>query len=136
MRASKEELLNRCLRAFVESGTLDVSLDRLAQLVGISKRMLVHYFGGRENIEEEAMTQLEETLRAQFAPESFPRGASAKTVVTALWERTTAPEARGALLLVMDLSKRAWSGSARAKTFYETQRRLWVELLLKYLRNR
>ncbi|MGA8030387.1 MAG: TetR/AcrR family transcriptional regulator [Bryobacteraceae bacterium] len=132
----REQLVDRCLAAFVESGTLDLSLDQLANSVGISKRMLVHYFGGRENIEERAMTRLEEKLRAQFAPESFPSGVSPQTVVTALWEQTTAPEARGVLLLVMDLSKRAWSGSARARAFYEEQQRLWVNLLLKFLPDR
>jgi hypothetical protein len=56
--------------------------------------------------------------------------------MTALWERTTAPEAKGVLLLVMDLSRRAWSGSARARAFYEEQQRLWVELLLRFLPDR
>jgi hypothetical protein len=53
--------------------------------------------------------------------------------VTALWKRTTAPEAKGVLLLVMDLSRRAWNGSARAKAFYAEQQRLWVQLLMKFL---
>jgi hypothetical protein len=76
---------------------------------------------------------LEEKLRAQFSPESFPRRVSPKTVIEALWEKTTAPEARCTLLLIMDLSRRAWSGSARAMAFYEEQRRLWIQLLLKFL---
>ncbi len=129
----QDRLIDKCLTAFVKSGTLDLSLDQLANSVGISKRMLVHYFGGRKNIEESAMTRLEEKLRAQFAPESFPRGVSPETVVTALWEQTTAPESKGVLLLVMDLSRRAWNGSARAKAFYKEQQRLWVQLLLKFL---
>jgi AcrR family transcriptional regulator len=132
-RAGRHELLERCLAAFVKAGTIDLSLDELADDVGISKRMLVHYFGGRENIEESAMALLEERLRAQFAPESFPHGVSAKTVVMALWERTTSPEARGVLLLVMDLSRRAWNGSTRAKAFYAEQQRLWIQLLMKFL---
>jgi hypothetical protein len=33
----------------------------------------------------------------------------------------------------MDLSRRAWNGSARAKAFYAEQRRLWVQLLMKFL---
>ena len=125
--------MERCLATFIKSGTIDLSLDRLANGIGISKRMLVHYFGGRENIEEGAMALLEERLRAQFAPESFPPGVSSETVVTALWEQTTAPEAKGVLLLVMDLSRRAWNGSARAKAFYAEQQRLWVQLLMKFL---
>jgi len=131
--AGQEGLLERCLATFIKAGTIDLSLDQLATGIGISKRMLVHYFGGRKNIEERAMTLLEERLRVQFAPESFPPGVSAETVVTALWERTTAPNAKGVLLLVMDLSRRAWNGSARAKAFYAEQQRLWVELLMKFL---
>jgi AcrR family transcriptional regulator len=127
------ELVQRCLGAFVEAGTIDISLDQLAKRVGTSKRMLVHYFGGREDIEEGTMSLLEERLRARFAPETFPPGVSAEAVITALWERTTAPEAKGVLLLVMDLSRRAWNGSARAKLFYAEQQRLWVQLLMKFL---
>jgi AcrR family transcriptional regulator len=129
-------LLDRCLTAFVEAGTLDLSLDHLARKAGSSKRMLVHYFGGRENIEEEAITRLEDRLRAQYVPDAFPAGTSVQAVVSALWDRTTAPQSRGVLLLVMDLSKRAWSGSKRAKVFYAEQQKLWIELLMRYLPDR
>jgi AcrR family transcriptional regulator len=132
-KPDQEKLLERCLAAFVKAGTIDLSLDQLASSVGISKRMLVHYFGHRENIEEGAMALLEERLRAQFSPESFPAAASPKAVLMALWEQTTAPQARGVLLLVMDVSRRAWNGSARAKAFYAAQQRLWVRLLMKFL---
>ena len=130
------ELLDRCLRAYVEAGTLDLSLDQLAQRVDLSKRMLVHYFGGREQIEEGAMARLEEGLRLQFAPAAFPAGVAPKKVLLALWERTTAPASRGVLLLVMDLSRRAWQGSPRARAFYAEQQRLWVELLRKFIAER
>ena len=129
-------LIDQCLTAFVEAGTLDVSLDHLASRVGISKRMLIHYFGTRENIEERAMTRLEETLREQFSPEAFPPNAGPTDVVAALWNRTTAPGARGVLLLVMDVSRRAWRGSSRAKAFYAEQQRLWVRLLLEFFPDR
>jgi len=132
----QNELVECCLAAFVTAGTIDLSLDQLANEVGVSKRMLVHYFGGRERLEEKAMTLLEERLRAQFAPQSFPAGASLETVVAALWARTTALEARGVLLLVMDLSRRAWNGSTRAKAFYAEQQRLWVELLMNFVPDR
>jgi AcrR family transcriptional regulator len=129
-------LLDRCLAAFVHAGTLDLSLDHLAHTARTSKRMLVHYFGGRRNIEEQAITRLENRLRAQFSPEAFPPGATAEAVVNALWNQAIAPQSKGVLLLVMDLSKRAWSGSKRAKAFYDGQQRLWVELLMRYLPRR
>jgi AcrR family transcriptional regulator len=127
------DLAGSCLGAFVRSGTLDLSLDQLAREVGISKRMLVHYFGGRDAIEEQAMTLLENRLRSQFAPENFPTGVGIQVVIDALWNRTTNPQSKGVLLLVMDLSRRAWKGSPRATSFYQEQQRLWVELLLRYL---
>jgi AcrR family transcriptional regulator len=127
-----ERLLDQCLAAFVEAGTLDLSLDRLASRVGTSKRMLVHYFGGRQRIEEKVMARLEDRLRAQFAPDSFPPGAALVAVVTALWDSITAPAARGVLLLVMDISRRAWNGSKRAKAFYGEQQRLWTRLLVRF----
>src|ERR1700685_3721886 len=120
-KPDQRQLVERCLAAFVHAGTIDLSLDQLAKRVGISKRMLVHYFGGRENIEEKAMTLLEERLRAQFAPKSFPANVTPETVVAALWQQTTAPKNKGVLLLVMDISRRAWNGSARAKSFYAEQ---------------
>lgn len=129
-------LLDRCLAAFIAAGTLDLSLDQLARRIGSSKRMLVHYFGGRANLEEQAMTRLEETLRAQFAPEQFPPDATPQRVVAALWNRATAPQSKGVLLLVMDLSRRAWNGSKRAKRFYAEQQRLWVGLLSNFLPDR
>jgi AcrR family transcriptional regulator len=131
-----EEILDKCLAAFVAAGTLDLSLDKLAAVAGVSKRMLIHYFGGKEAIEELATTRLEEWLRAQFRADAFPPGTPLATVVAVLWDRSTNPKARGILLLVMDLNRRAWSGSARARAFYLEQRRLWVELLLAFSRDR
>jgi AcrR family transcriptional regulator len=131
--AGSDEILDRCLRAFVSAGTLDLSLDQLAARVLVSKRMLVHYFGGREAIEHGAMARLEDRLRAQFSPEVFPAGVKAEAVVMALWDRTTAAESRGVLLLVMDLSRRAWNGSERAREFIYEQQQLWRELLGKFI---
>ena len=79
---------------------------------------------------------LENRLRAQFVPEAFPPGATVQSVMGALWDRTTAPQSRGVLLPVMDLSKRAWSGSKRARLFYAEQQKLWIELLMRYLPDR
>jgi len=126
-------LIERCLSAFIAAGTLDLSLDRLAKEVSISKRMLIHYFGSREMIEQKALVLLEDRLRDRFRPQRFPPGVSLESVVAALWEHSTAPESRGALQVIMDVSRRGWSGSERAKAFYREQQRLWVDMLLKYL---
>jgi hypothetical protein len=51
-------------------------------------------------------------------------------------ERDLAAESRGALLLAMDLSRRAWTGSLRAKAFYAEQQMLRVWLLGRFHPNR
>jgi AcrR family transcriptional regulator len=132
-RRNRDQLLESCLAAFIRAGTLDVSLDTLAEAVGSSKRMLVHYFGGRDAIEEMAMSLLEDRLRARFRASAFPAGAPLQSVVTALWEQTTSAQSRGVVLLSMDLTRRSWSGSERAKRFFEEQQRLWSELLREFL---
>jgi AcrR family transcriptional regulator len=129
----RSDLLGSCLQAFLRAGRLDLSLDQLAGEVGVSKRMLIHYFGSRDAMEEQAMEALEERLRAQFAPERFPAEIGLQQVMAALWRQTTAPESKGVLLLVMDISRRAWCGSRKAKSFYATQQKLWVKLLMNYL---
>jgi AcrR family transcriptional regulator len=133
VQLNREEIVLRCLGAFVRAGTLDLSLDQLSREVGVSKRMLIHYFGGREAIEERAMELLEIRLRAQFTPNNFSPEISLQQVLSELWRQTTDPASRGVLMLTMDLSKRAWNGSTRAHEFYVKQQRLWVDLLLHYL---
>ena len=126
-------LTESCLQAFLQGGTLDLSLDQLAVKVGISKRMLIHYYGARELLEIAVMDRLEDLLRARFRPGAFPPRTSARTAVMALWDQTADPASRGVLLLIMDVSRRGWSGSSRAKAFYQEQQRLWIELLQPFL---
>jgi AcrR family transcriptional regulator len=128
-----DRLTEACLGGFIAAGSLDVSLDRLAESVGTSKRMLIHYFGSREVLEEKAIALLEDRLRGRFSSERFPAGIGFDAVVSALWEQSTTPESRGVLLLIMDVSRRAWSGSERARAFYAEQQRLWVEMLTVFL---
>jgi AcrR family transcriptional regulator len=128
-----DQLIESCLSAFIAAGTLELSLDQLAKKVGISKRMLIHYFGTRDNLEEKAFALLEDRLRSRFNADRFPPGFSLQAVVAALWDQSTAPQLRGVLLVIMDATRRAWSGSPRAKAFYAEQQRRWVDLLMKYL---
>jgi hypothetical protein len=81
------------------------------------------------------MSMLEDQLRARFQASAFPAGASAQSVVGALWEQTTSAESRGVLLLAMDMTRRSWSGSQRARRFFEEQQRLWTEMLRTFLPN-
>jgi AcrR family transcriptional regulator len=130
---TRDHLLEACLSAFLRAGTLDQSLDNLAKSAKSSKRMLIHYFGSREALEEMVMARLEDRLRARFRAGAFPPGTTLRTVVTALWDQLTAAQSRGVLLLTMDVTRRSWSGSERGRRFFEEQQRLWSEMLRDFL---
>lgn len=132
-RRDPPELLERCLGAFVAAGTLDLSLDQLASKVGVSKRMLIHYFGTREELEIRAIGLLEDRLRASFSPAAFPPETSARAAVNAVWERSIDPASRGSMQVIMDIARRGWSGSERARAFYSEQQRMWLDLLSHYI---
>lgn len=132
-RLYRGQLLESCLAAFIQAGTLDLSLDALADAAGTSKRMLIHHFGGREALEEHAMSLLEDRLRARFRAGAFPPGASLHSVVMALWEQTTSRQSLGVVRLAMDLTRRSWSGSDRARGFFQEQQRQWAEMLHEFL---
>jgi len=132
-RCNPPELLERCLGAFVAAGTLDLSLDQLASKVGVSKRMLIHYFGTREELEIRAIGLLEDRLRASFSPAAFPPETSARAAVNAVWERSIDPASRGSMQVIMDIARRGWSGSERARAFYSEQQRMWLDLLSHYI---
>jgi len=133
---TESDLLQRCVRAYISEGTLDLSLDEMSSRVGVSKRMLVHYFGSRDSLERAAIRALEGSLRHQFAPSSLPAGLTPLQLVDVLWERSTAEETRSVLLLVMDVTRRAWNGTGAAREFYAEQQRLWTELLCKTIPDR
>lgn len=132
-RHNREQLLESCLGAFIRAGSLDLSLDDMADAVGTSKRMLIHYFGSRDALEQMSMSLLEDRLRSRFRAGAFPPGTPPRAVVTALWNQVTSPESRGVLLLTMDLTRRSWSGSERARNFFEEQQQLWSEMLRDFL---
>jgi AcrR family transcriptional regulator len=132
-RRTREQLLDLSLGEYVRAGTLDLSLDQLAKAIHGSKRMLIHYFGSRDALEEAAMSLLEDRLRARFRADAFPAGAPLWSVVEALWEQTTSVESRGMVRLAMDMTRRSWSGSERARRFFNEQQRLWAEMLREFL---
>jgi len=82
------------------------------------------------------MYRLEERIQARFSPVSLPTGWSPRQAVLDLWDRATSREHHGELLLIMEVARRAWNGSAAAREFYVTQQRLWVQLLARSIRDK
>ncbi|MGD0097848.1 MAG: TetR/AcrR family transcriptional regulator [Terracidiphilus sp.] len=128
-----DRLQQSCLAAFIQAGTLDLSLDRVAVTVGISKRMLIHYFGSRDALEAQVLTLFEDWLRQWLVGPGLPAGATLASAIPVLWDQLTAPDSRSVLLLIMDIHRRGWQGSEHAKAFSLSQQRFWHELLTQLL---
>ena len=59
----KEELLEKCLNAAIETGSLDCSINVIAKRIGTSGRMLVYHFGSKHSLEKQVISLLERRLR-------------------------------------------------------------------------
>lgn len=129
----KEELLERCLAAAVELGSLDSSVSTLSRKVGTSGRMLIYHFGSKQELERQIIGLLEARLRDKLW--SF-QGASSEGAnglaqrLLEMWKHLTSPEMHGLLKLTMQLNQRAIQGDSEAQRFLEQESQKWIDSLL------
>ncbi|WP_229583085.1 TetR family transcriptional regulator C-terminal domain-containing protein [Paracoccus sp. S-4012] len=73
---NRERILDAALDAFSERGFSGATLDRIAEIAGLSKPNLLYYFASKEAIHAALLTELLETWLAPLAqldPEGHPR---------------------------------------------------------------
>ncbi|MFE7741787.1 TetR/AcrR family transcriptional regulator [Nocardia sp. NPDC057455] len=87
----RDELLRAALDDFARHGLVDFTLRRLADRIGTSARMLVHYFGGREQLLSAAFAEHRRQMRQQLTSSPAPSPAEAAASV---WAAMTAVEQR------------------------------------------
>ncbi|MFE1591397.1 TetR family transcriptional regulator [Nocardia sp. NPDC058705] len=87
----REELLHSALDDFARHGLVDFTLRGLADRIGTSARMLVHYFGSREQLLAAAFAEHRQQTQRQLAgaAEQCPADAAA-----AAWAAMTADQQR------------------------------------------
>lgn len=125
----REEVLERCFRAALEEGSMELSLAALAGRAGTSARMLVYHFGTREGLERALAERLEDEMRARLRDlELGAQAAGIRDTVLALWDAITREHARGLLRLVMDVVHRAQAGDPAARALNAAQMEQWEEL--------
>lgn len=128
----KEELLERCLVAAIESGVLDLSINMLARKIGTSGRMLIYHFGSKQELERQLIGLLETRLREKlWSFQSLSLGGVAGPAETLLemWGHLTSPEMQGLLKLTMELNQRAIQGDSETQRFLEQESQKWVNSL-------
>jgi AcrR family transcriptional regulator len=71
---TRDGLLKHCLAYFLREGVANLSLRPLAAAVGTSARMLLHYFGSKEELIAEVMAEVQTRLQHAFQELSEGKG--------------------------------------------------------------
>ena len=131
----KRELLERCLTATIEVGTLDSSINALAKRIGTSGRMLVYHFGSKQELESQLISLLEQRLREQLwsacQKASSVGGETLTAALLEMWQRLVSPKMNGLVRLSMALSQQAMKGDTEAQAFLERESQQWIAFLVE-----
>ena len=128
----RQELLDRCLAAAIELGTLDSSINQIAKRVGTSGRMLVYHFGSKQELDRQIISRLELHIREQMwsfqattnSDNKLPTG-----YLIEMWEHLISPEMSGFTNLTMELNQRAIQGDLDTRIFLEVETQKWIAAL-------
>ncbi|WP_459195314.1 TetR/AcrR family transcriptional regulator [Nostoc sp. FACHB-892] len=128
----KQELLEQCLSAAIETGALDSSINMIANKIGTSGRMLVYHFGSKQELERQLIGLLETRLRQKlwsFQSVSLVGADCLAEPLLKMWSHLTSPDMLGLLKLTMGLNQRAIQGDSETQRFVEQESQKWIDSL-------
>ena len=96
------DLLNAIVAYLVQHGVTELSLRPLAKAVGSSPRVLLYYFGSKENLVVQAVKSLRERQRTGIAKMRAARFERASDACRAIWKQMSAPESEAAFRLSLE----------------------------------
>src|SRR5215468_8037627 len=85
------ELLDAIVDHLATHGVAELSLRPLAKAVGSSPRVLLYYFGSKEELVVKALARLRERQRARYEQMKRARFASPREACHAIWRSMSAP---------------------------------------------
>lgn len=97
----RAELLKQVVRSLQHHGVAQMSLSPLAESIGTTKRMLLYYFGSRENLLAQALAASRPDAHAMFDDVQDTDGL--RTAAHALWEAMTVGKQSGAIRMLLQL---------------------------------
>jgi AcrR family transcriptional regulator len=122
------ELLERIVDYVMENGLSDLSLRPLAEAVGSSPRVLLYYFGSKEQLVTAVLVGAGERQRAIF--DRLPRNATSyRETVTAAWRAMSAPEHAPVFRLFFEVYGLALQDPERFPGFLQRAVNVWLDYL-------
>jgi len=85
------ELLDEIVAYLVKNGVAELSLRPLAKAVGSSPRVLLYYFGSKEELVAKALARLREQQRSTFSAMREARYDRPSDACRAIWKQMSAP---------------------------------------------
>jgi AcrR family transcriptional regulator len=124
----KAQLLEKIASHILQFGLQDLSLRSLADALGTTARMLIYYFGSKENLIVEVLLYGQQQQQAVFtnllSTESTPIEA-----LRALWQHFISKEMAPLIRLTFELEVLSMQGKTEYQQFARDTLRGWISLV-------
>ncbi|MGW1052690.1 TetR/AcrR family transcriptional regulator [Streptomyces sp. NPDC002521] len=129
-RDRRAQLLDAAVDHVAAHGIADLSLRRLGAAIGVSHRMLIHYFGSKEQLLVEIVRTSERRQRDLLSRLRLEPGRSPADVARLLWQHLTDPRLAGQERLFFEICGHALRGRPEALPILDGLVTDWLEPLV------
>jgi AcrR family transcriptional regulator len=124
-----EELLDAIVTYIAKNGVAQLSLRPLAKAVGSSPRVLLYYFGSKEELVSKAIARIRERQRTGFGKMRSASYTHPSDACRAIWKHMSAPESAQAFKLSFETYAMALRHPKRFGEFLSSSVEDWLEFL-------
>lgn len=129
-RDRRAQLVDAAVDHVAAYGIGELSLRRLGAAIGVSHRMLIHYFGSKEQLFVEIVRTSERRQRDLLARLRLEPGLSPADAARQLWQQLTDPRLAGQERLFFEICGHALQGRPEAVPVLEGLVTDWLEPLV------
>ncbi|WP_246547299.1 TetR/AcrR family transcriptional regulator [Streptomyces luteogriseus] len=129
-RDRRAQLLDAAVDHVAAHGIADLSLRGLGAAIGVSHRMLIHYFGSKEQLLVEIVRASERRQRDVLSRLQLEPGLAPVDVARLLWKQLTDPRLAGQERLFFEICGHALRGRPEAVPVLEGLVTDWLEPLV------
>jgi AcrR family transcriptional regulator len=126
----RAQLVNAAVDYVAAHGIADLSLRGLGTAIGVSHRMLIHYFGSKEHLLVEIVRTSEQRQRDLLSQLRLEPGLSPADAARLLWQQLTDPRLAGQERLFFEIYGHALRGRPEAAPLLEGLVYDWLEPLV------
>jgi len=127
------ELLDAIVGYLIRNGVADLSLRPLAKAVGSSPRVLLYYFGSKEELLTRALARLRERQRGTFSGMREAKYEQPSDACRAIWKQMSAPQSEKLFKFFFETYALALRNPRRFGDFLLSSVEDWLEFVAEPL---